>query len=93
MVLTGAVAMVTVAAHQSVASWLKCVFKPPFSFVIFDGSKMLTENKDRLFFPFGVLEIDRFPSDHQHAGGKERTLQGKTFKPGEMIFIYPHSQL
>lgn len=48
--LTGAVAMVTVAAHQSVASWLKCVFKPLFSFVIFYGSKTLTENKDRFFF-------------------------------------------
>lgn len=42
---------------------------------------------------FCALEIDHFPSDHQHARGKERTLQGKMFKPGKMIVIYLHSQL
>lgn len=89
--LTGTVAMVTGAAHQSVASWLKCL-QASFPLLSYMVQRCSQRTKTGFFSPFCVLDIDHFPSDHQPARGKERTLQGKNFKPG-MIFVYLHSQL
>lgn len=83
--VTGTVAMVTVAlvaAHQSVASLLKCVFQTNAHTV-----------QRQLFSPLGVLEINNFTPGRQRSRGKERTLQGQMFKSGKMISIHLHSQL
>lgn len=74
--------MVTVAAHQSVASWLKCVFKPPFPLLSSVDQRCSERTRTGFFSPFCVLEIDHFPSDHQHAEAKKERCKVRRLNQG-----------